>query len=239
MPAAFSSSSPRVLRPQTATTGTPGLGRGGRDAGGGLAAQRLLVQRALAGDHQAGALDVVVEAEQVEQVVDARPELGRQEGQRGEAHAAGGARARLPGHAHRADDAVVLDGARQAVGVRGDGGEPGEGRGRAAVTSSGVAPFCGPYTAAAPCGPSSGLSTSLATTTSTSPISMSPEMSIFSRLRRAAPPNGSSCPSASRKRTPSACIMPAPPSVQALPPRPSTIRRAPCRTAWAISSPVP
>ena len=35
---------------------------------------------------------------------------------------------RWGGHAHRTDHAVVLDGADQAVGVRGDRGEPGEGR---------------------------------------------------------------------------------------------------------------
>ena len=60
---------------------------------------------------------------------------------------------------------------------------------------TGVAPFCGPYTAAAPLGPSSGLSTSLATTTRVSASAgCRPERSSRARSASAAPPGPSSRP---------------------------------------------
>ncbi len=66
------------------------------------------------------------------------------------------------------------------------------------------APFCGPNTVAAPIGPSSGCSTSVAAISSTS----------ASRALAASSP-------------PRASIIPRPPSVQELPPSPTTIRPAP------------
>ena len=56
---------------------------------------------------------------------------------------------------------------------------------------------------------------------------------------RAAPPGGSSLPSASRSLAPSPCRTPAPPSVLALPPTPRMICRHPASSAARISSPVP
>ncbi len=81
------------------------------------------------------------------------------------------------------------------------------------ATCPGVAPFCGPKMAAAPCGPRRGFETSHATSRSTS--------------RR-------SRPQASR-----ASIRPRPPSVVALPPMPSVTWRAPPSMAAASRSPVP
>lgn len=107
------------------------------------------------------------------------------------------------------------------------------------LTSAGDAPFCGPYTAAAPCGPSSGLSTSEATRNSISPKRRSPVRSAFARRASAAPPGGSSRPASSSSRAPIAWARPAPPSLVATPPSPSTIRRAPARAAARISSPAP
>ena len=78
------------------------------------------------------------------------------------------------------------------------------------ATCCGLAPFCGPYTAAAPAAPSSGLSTSSAATSDT--------------------PSGT---------LPSARRSPAPPSVVAVPPTPTTIRVPPSAIARPISSPAP
>src|SRR5262249_23604347 len=84
--------------------------------------------------------------------------------------------------------------------------------------SAGVAPFWGPYTADAPLGPQSGLSTSQATATATpSRRGSRPLASIRSSDPRAPPPGGSSRPSASSSRYPRAWPRPAPPSLLALP----------------------
>ena len=107
------------------------------------------------------------------------------------------------------------------------------------ATSSGDAPFCGPYTAAAPWRPSSGLSTSAATSTSIPASEGRPARSSRCSAASAAPPGGSSRPAWSSSLPPRACTMPAPPSVLATPPRPSTIRRAPRAAAAAMSSPTP
>ncbi len=107
-------------------------------------------------------------------------------------------------------------------------------------TISGVAPFCGPYTADAPLGPVSGLSTSHATTNSHSRSSIGiPERSTEASPASAAPPGRSSFPSASTNFAPSACAIPAPPSLVALPPIPMMNLRQPLARAAAISSPVP
>ncbi|GAA3313326.1 hypothetical protein GCM10020219_025110 [Nonomuraea dietziae] len=115
-----------MRRPQTATTGTPALAAAWATPTGGLAAQRLLVERALAGDDQARPLDLLVEAEQVEQVVDARADVGVQEGEGGEADSSRRARAGGSRHTHGARGPVVLDGAQQAMGLGGDGGQTAE-----------------------------------------------------------------------------------------------------------------
>ncbi len=106
-------------------------------------------------------------------------------------------------------------------------------------TSSSDAPFCGPYTAAAPDSPSSGLSTSEASQNSTPGRSRSRDRSSEASRPSAAPPGGSSRPASSASRAPSAWTRPAPPSVVATPPTPSTIRLAPIRSAARISSPTP
>ena len=54
-----------------------------------------------------------------------------------------------------------------------------------------------------------------------------PDRSIVARSSRPAPPGPISVPRASVSRAPSACSSPAPPSVHALPPTPTTIRVAP------------
>jgi len=69
--------------------------------------------------------------------------------------------------------------------------------------------------------------------------SLSRDASIWSSRASAAPPEGSSVPDASSNLAPSAVTIPAPPSVQATPPRPSTIRFARIRTAARMSSPTP
>ena len=67
-----------------------------------------------------------------------------------------------------------------------------------------------------------------------------PDRSTRSRSReRGAAVRPVRAPSASSSRAPSACSMPAPPSVLALPPMPSTICRQPGRARPAITSPVP
>ena len=63
------------------------------------------------------------------------------------------------------------------------------------ATSSGVAPFCGPYTAAAPRSPSSGLSTSLASTTSApARPGCRPDRSTRSTCSSPPPPAGTGSP---------------------------------------------
>ena len=72
-----------------------GRGRRAGHPGGGLAVQRLLVERPLAGDHQARAGQPVGEPEQVQHQLDTRLHGGAEEPQRREAQAARGARAGL------------------------------------------------------------------------------------------------------------------------------------------------
>ncbi len=107
-------------------------------------------------------------------------------------------------------------------------------------TSSGVAPFCGANTAAAPAGPSSGLSTSAASTrVVVARRGSSPDRSSRCRSASAAPPSGSSSPSASSNRAPRAASRPAPPSVLADPPTPTTTSSAPRSSAADSASPNP
>ncbi len=65
------------------------------------------------------------------------------------------------------------------------------------------------------------------------------ERSIASSSSSPAPPGLISCPSARVKCAPSAWSKPAPPSVQALPPTPTMIDRAPASSAIRMSSPLP
>src|SRR6266516_981943 len=94
--------------------------------------------------------------------------------------------------------------------------------------------------AEAPLGPHNGLSTSQATCTTVSRRRGS-SVSLTMRASRAsaAPPGGNSCPCSSSRCAPSACAMPAPPSLVALPPIPMRSRRQPRSTALRINSPVP
>ena len=130
MPAAASSPSSSSRRPQTATTGTPAAPAAVGDPDRGLAAQALRVERSLAGDHEVGTGDAVVEAEQVEHQLDARAQLGAQRGHEGEADAARGPRTGLVA-------AVRAGRARDHVG-------PVPERGVERDHLVGVAPFCGP-----------------------------------------------------------------------------------------------
>ncbi len=113
---------------------------------------------------------------------------------------------------------------------------------RCRLRSSGAmspAPFCGPNTAAAPWGPSSGLSTSVSTQapragSARMPVKSTEEATASPRL-----PRGTSAPVESSTRAPSADSAPAPPSVDALPPRASNSRSAPRSSAVAMSCPKP
>src|SRR5579864_4023782 len=65
------------------------------------------------------------------------------------------------------------------------------------------------------------------------------DRSILASRARGAPPGGSSAPDSSSSLAPRAATSPAPPSVDATPPRPSTIRFARIRAAAMMSSPTP
>ena len=110
------------------------------------------------------------------------------------------------------------------------------------VTMAGVAPFCGPKTCAAPFLPQSGFSTSLATVTLVLfTFGSIPLISILAILFNI-PPVPNSCisrPFLSRNLTPSACAMPAPPSIVADPPKPRMMWFAPLLIASIINWPVP
>ena len=80
-----------AMRPADGDDRDPRRGGRARHPGGGLAAQRLLVERALPGDDEARAPEMSSKSEQVEEVVDAGPDVGGQEGQRGEPRSAGAA----------------------------------------------------------------------------------------------------------------------------------------------------
>ncbi len=105
---------------------------------------------------------------------------------------------------------------------------------------SGVAPFCGPKTADAPSLPVSGFVTSQATSIRHSASRVSSSLrSIRASFPSSPPPCLSGCSLASSSFAPSACTIPAPPSLVALPPIPMMICLTPASSAWRISSPVP
>ncbi len=79
----------------------------------------------------------------------------------------------------------------------------------------------------------------MAAITSVPDKSFSLETSIRCNRAKAAPPGGSGVPDSSSSRAPSAVTRPAPPSVDATPPRPSTIRFARILIAARMSSPTP
>ena len=99
------------------------------------------------------------------------------------------------------------------------------------------APFWGAKTAAAPRAPSSGLSTSVAAISSHPARRGSSSLrSARSRAERPPPPPGAAgCPWRSLSRAPSACSSPAPPSVLAVPPTPTTSLRQPASRAARMS----
>ena len=103
---------------------------------------------------------------------------------------------------------------------------------------SGVAPFCGPKTAAAPSGPQNGVSTSHAIVNSASLCIDG--ASILPILPILPPHKPAIClPSVSKKRNPSASSIPAPASLVALPPMPIKNLLHPFSSASRIISPVP
>ncbi len=108
------------------------------------------------------------------------------------------------------------------------------------VIISGVAPFCGPNTAVAPFSPVSGLVTSQATSIRHAASRLSrPLMSMRASFSSSPPPAPMAFPCSSNSFAPSACTIPAPPSLVALPPMPMMICFTPASSAWRISSPVP
>src|SRR5665213_524397 len=102
------------------------------------------------------------------------------------------------------------------------------------------APFCGAKTWAAPATSKSGLRTSTATSTVVwRSLASTPERSTVAIVTSAPPPRSTGRPCRSSSRAPSATRIPAPPSVEALPPTPTRSRRAPPSRAAAMSSPAP
>ena len=102
------------------------------------------------------------------------------------------------------------------------------------------APFCGPKMALAPFSPQSGLFTSHATRkahAASSGRAAADEM--CSRANSPAAPPGIGLPSASVRSKPSACSMPAPPSLVALPPMPIKNLLHPRSSASPITCPTP
>ena len=110
-----------------------------------------------------------------------------------------------------------------------------------AVAWARSAPFCEAKTWAAPCGPCSGLRTSTATSIEVARRRASTEERSTAATKRSAPPPRpiGRPPRIEEAGAPSAIRMPAPPSVEALPPTPTMTRRAPPASAAAMSSPVP
>ena len=158
----------------------------------------------------------VVEADEVEHQVDARAQLGAQQRRRRRSRlrrrrrrpaCPGGPASGLACHERRPS------GSRAAS---------------SSATSSGVAPFCGPKTAAAPRRPGQRV-VDVAGDHELDAGHRSRERGSGRPTRRRPeppPPRPTSLPSASSSRAPSACTMPAPPSVDALPPMPSTTSAA-------------
>ena len=140
------------LRPSPRRTGsprgTPRALRRPQHPAGTLPRKDCSSQRPLPRDDQVGPRDPFLEPHRVHHDLDPRTEPRAGEGQEAEPQSTGGARAGLL----RTIDAEIA--ARRR---RPDAGAPD----RAASTSSGPAPFCGPKTALAPAGPHSGLSTSV------------------------------------------------------------------------------
>ena len=183
---------------------------------------------------EAGAREVVGEPDEVEHEADARLELGAEHGHGREPDPARGRPPRALGR--RGTRRVRLPTAARRRRRRPSGPARRPAPRRPPATRPSAARTPRPRR----CGPSSGLSTSLATTTRVSASAgCRPERSSRARSASAAPPGRSSCPSASRSRAPSACSIPAPPSVLALPPMPSTISRQPWSSAARTTSPVP
>ena len=102
------------------------------------------------------------------------------------------------------------------------------------------APFWGPNISEAPVGPHNGFVTSVAATISMleSPSTI-PDVSMRSRSARAAPPEGKDLPRESKNLNPKAIAIPAPPSLVALPPRPTITRLNPFLDASKSNWPVP
>ena len=105
---------------------------------------------------------------------------------------------------------------------------------------SSSSPFCGPKTAAAPLGPSSGEVTSHATVSFTpDSFRFNPDRSRRESSGNPAAPGEMGAKFLSSKRTPRASSIPAPPSVEAEPPTPTVMSVAPLRSAAAMTSPRP
>ena len=215
MPAELSWLAVSEHTPATATTGRSGAtAAAARATPAGALPCSVWRSSALAGDDQPGAGQVTGEGEHVQHELDAGPDRGAEERQRREAEAARRARTpllpadpaeRLLGHVRPAGKADLEAGHV----IRGRALLPARRRPRRPLR-----------------GPSSGLSTSVAAITSVPDKSFKLATSIRCNRAKAAPPGGSWVPDSSSNRAPSAVTRPAPPSVDATPPRPSTIRFA-------------
>ena len=106
-------------------------------------------------------------------------------------------------------------------------------------TCCGVAPFCGPKTAAAPLGPRRGFVTSVRSRTPPGGGETRSWASIHASLRSAPPPSGSGRPASSNSPSPRAASAPVPPSVVAEPPSATVMELAPAFRAILINSPTP
>lgn len=175
-----------------------------------LAVEGLFVEGPLTGDHQSGPLQRGREAEDVEHHLDTGTEPGAQD-QRTVADATRGSRPRRRGVLRGPGPDRLLQ----------NRGEVPEGLVQD-LHVVGARPFWGPYTAGAPFGPVSGLSTSLARTKSTEDRRGSrPDRSAVATSLSAAPPGATGSPP--RPRT-------APRARTASPPRRPSSRSRPRRT---------
>ena len=193
-----------------------------------LAAQALLVQRALADDDQIGAGHRPREAAQVQEVVDARPDLARPAAR--PRRIRDRPRHRLPGSARRSRRGR---GGHQVRPVR-------EGTVEQRDASPPPPPSAARRRPPLRTGRSAGCPRRRPPRTS-SPPAGSPGRRAPAGRRRAdsrRPPRRTG-PVDPDSRAPRAATIPAPPSVVALPPMPSTMWRAPRSSASRISSPTP
>ena len=201
--------------------------RGGGNPGRCLAVQGLLVQRPLAGDDQRRSDQLIVEADQIQHQVDPRSERRAEQRKGGEPDAtcrAGAGvnhadRRRLRQRRHRPSGRQRRPTARHPLVPR---------------------PFAARTPRRHPWARSAGCPHRRPPRSRRRRAGGAARSGRAGRVRQGPlHRRGSPLPSAAYNRAPRARAMPAPPSVPALPPMPTTIRRQPASRAAAMTSPVP